>query len=94
MTKPSDYPYFEISCAFCSNKIYIPSGTFVSCVTCKNKICVNCAPEILKMYGNKHYYACALLCNHCHECCSDNELSDVSSDSDSDDELTESEKLE
>ena len=81
---PKSYPYIEIKCAFCPNPIYVPGTGFVSCVNCKNRICIACGPENIKLYGNKFYCVSSLYCNYCYQC---DPFESYSSDDNSDDEI-------
>ena len=82
---PSSYPYIELKCSFCPNPIFVPGDGYVSCSKCKSYICIGCAPDIQKMYGNKYYSACSMLANECYRCDSDYE-SESESEYESDDD--------
>ena len=73
--KPIDFPFFETSCSFCTNPIYIPGDDHMTCANCKKRLCNQCGLENQKLFGNKYYVACASLCNTCWSCSSDNDSS-------------------
>ena len=93
MSKPIDipkktkkeYPYIELTCSFCPNKINVPGSSYTSCAGCKNRICESCAPEMKAKYGNKYIMVSEYYVNNCDHCDPDYNLSlsEVSSDDDS-----------
>ena len=77
MTKPvkHEVPYIEMACdgGGCKVLIYVPSDTFITCVTCKRKLCVVCGKSAIEYFGNKYREVAATYCNSCHLCTSDND---------------------